>query len=75
MPDGELKTGKRTDGKELKPGTAVFCYNETKKNRSHVGLYIGNGDWSLEAAFLFSDEAAAAAGTTPANIVNMTIKN
>lgn len=41
---GALKNGKRTDGKELKPGTAVFCYNETKKNRSHVGLYIGNGE-------------------------------
>ena len=46
---GQLKNGKRTDGKELKPGTAVFCYNETKKNRSHVGLYIGNGD-VIEAA-------------------------
>lgn len=40
---GELKKGKRTDGKELKPGTAVFTYNKTKKKRGHVGLYIGNG--------------------------------
>lgn len=41
---GSLKNGKRTDGKELKPGTAVFTYNSEKKNRGHVGLYIGNGD-------------------------------
>lgn len=40
---GELKNGKRTDGKELKPGTAVFTYNKTKKNRGHIGLYVGNG--------------------------------
>lgn len=38
---GELVGGKRSDGKELKPGTAVF----TNKNgdKTHVGLYIGNG--------------------------------
>ena len=41
---GELKKGKRTDGQELKPGTAVFTYNATKKKRGHVGLYIGNGE-------------------------------
>ena len=46
---GELKAGKRTDGKELKPGTAVFTYNKEKKNRGHVGLYIGDG-WVIEAA-------------------------
>lgn len=46
---GQLKKGKRTDGKELRKGTAVFCYNEEKKNYSHVGLYIGNG-WVIEAA-------------------------
>ena len=40
---GELKKGKRTDGRELKPGTAVFTYNATKKKYGHVGLYIGNG--------------------------------
>lgn len=38
---GELKAGKRTDGKALKPGTAVFVWNGTKY--SHVGLYVGNG--------------------------------
>ena len=39
---GKLSNGKRTDGQELKPGTAVFVLkNET--DRSHVGLYIGNG--------------------------------
>ena len=38
---GELKAGKRTDGKPLKPGTAVFVWNGEKY--SHVGLYVGNG--------------------------------
>ena len=41
---GNLSAGKRTDGQELKPGTAVFVYNSTKKNYSHVGLYIGDGN-------------------------------
>lgn len=40
---GELRGRKRTDGKTLKPGTAVFTYNAKKKNRGHVGLYIGDG--------------------------------
>ena len=44
---GELKKGKRADGKQLKPGTAVFVWNGT--NYSHVGLYIGNGQ-VIEAA-------------------------
>ena len=39
---GTLSNGKRTDGKELRPGTAVFVLKGTS-NRSHVGLYIGNG--------------------------------
>ena len=39
---GKLSNGKRTDGQELKPGTAVFVLKGTS-NRSHVGLYIGNG--------------------------------
>lgn len=39
---GKLSGGKRTDGKELKPGTAVFVLKGTS-NRSHVGLYIGGG--------------------------------
>lgn len=38
---GELKKGKRTDGKPLLPGTAVFVWNGAKY--SHVGLYVGNG--------------------------------
>lgn len=41
---GELKDGKRDDGKALLPGTAVFTYNATKKNRGHIGLYIGGGN-------------------------------
>lgn len=39
---GKLSSGKRTDGKELKPGTAVFVL-KNGSDRSHVGLYIGNG--------------------------------
>lgn len=46
---GTLKNGKRTDGKELLPGTAVFVYKDAKKKYTHVGLYIGNG-WVIEAA-------------------------
>lgn len=38
---GELKKGKRSDGKTLKPGTAVFVWNG--KKYSHVGLYVGSG--------------------------------
>lgn len=40
---GELNKGKRADGQELKPGTAVFTYNTKTHKRGHVGLYIGNG--------------------------------
>ena len=36
---GELKKGKRTDGRTLKPGTAVFVWNGSRY--SHVGLYVG----------------------------------
>jgi hypothetical protein len=39
---GKLVNGKRSDGKELKPGTAVFVL-KNGNDRSHVGLYIGNG--------------------------------
>jgi len=39
---GSLVNGKRSDGKELKPGTAVFVL-KNGNDRSHVGLYIGNG--------------------------------
>lgn len=39
---GELINGMRDDGKELKPGTAVFVCKEGG-NRSHIGLYAGDG--------------------------------
>lgn len=39
---GKLNKGKRADGKELQPGTAVFVL-KGENDRSHVGLYIGNG--------------------------------
>ena len=44
---GELKGGKRTDGKELLPGTAVFTGSSWNQH-NHVGLYVGNG-WVIEA--------------------------
>lgn len=44
---GKLTKKGRTDGQELKPGTAVFTGNETK--HGHVGLYIGN-DIVIEAS-------------------------
>ncbi len=46
---GKLSKGKRTDGKELLPGTAVFVWKEEDQKYGHVGLYIGNG-WVIEAA-------------------------
>lgn len=46
---GTLKSGERTDGQKLIPGTAVFVWKESEKKYSHVGLYIGNG-WVIEAA-------------------------
>jgi len=44
---GNLSGGKRTDGKELKPGTAVFT--DKNGNKSHIGLYIG-GSKVIEAS-------------------------
>ena len=41
---GALKDGKRTDGQELLPGTAVFVYKEADGKYGHVGLYIGGGE-------------------------------
>lgn len=46
---GELKKGKRDDGKELKPGTAIFTHNANTGKRGHIGLYIGDG-WVIEAS-------------------------
>lgn len=43
---GALKGGARTDGAELKPGSAVFTGMDGA--RGHVGLYIGDG-WVIEA--------------------------
>lgn len=40
---GKLVKGKRSDGKELKPGSAVYM-NKSGDDRTHVGLYIGNGE-------------------------------
>lgn len=44
---GKLSGGKRSDGGELLPGTAVFT--GTEDDHGHVGLYIGNGT-VIEAA-------------------------
>ena len=46
---GELKEGRRTDGGELLPGTAVFVWKPADQKYGHVGLYIGDG-WVIEAA-------------------------
>lgn len=47
--NGKLKSGKRTDGKELLPGTAMFVWKEKDQKYGHVGLFIGNG-YVIEAA-------------------------
>ena len=44
---GKLEHGRRTDGKDMKPGTAVFCYDGS--TYSHVGLFVGGGK-VIEAA-------------------------
>ena len=44
---GKLSGGRRTDGQELLPGTAVFT--GTYGDHGHIGLYIGDGD-VIEAA-------------------------
>ena len=38
---GQLSKGKRTDGQELRPATAVFT--GTADSHGHIGLYIGDG--------------------------------
>lgn len=45
---GKLAGGKRTDGMELRPGTAVFV-NKSGSDRTHIGLYVGDGT-VIEAA-------------------------
>lgn len=40
---GEIRNGRKENGEELLPGTAVFLYSEKKKNRHHIGVYIGGG--------------------------------
>ena len=39
---GRLSKGKRTDGRELKPGTAIFT-GVNDGDHNHVGIYIGDG--------------------------------
>ena len=39
---GELRDGSRTDGKPLKPGTAVFTTSSNGRH-NHIGLYVGGG--------------------------------
>ena len=44
---GTLSGGKRSDGQELKPGTAMYKYNASD-GYHHVGLYVG-GNQVIEA--------------------------
>lgn len=46
---GRLSGGKRTDGMQLQPGTAVFCENDKTGKHNHIGLYAGDGK-VIEAA-------------------------
>ena len=46
---GKLENGKRTDGKVLRPGTAVFVYKSEQNRYTHIGLYVGDGE-VIEAA-------------------------
>lgn len=41
---GKLKDGVRTDGKEVRPGSAVFLTRKesNRTNRHHIGIYIGS---------------------------------
>ena len=39
---GKLQNGNRADGRDLKPGTAVFKLKDGD-DRHHIGLYIGQG--------------------------------
>ena len=40
---GELKNGKKEDGSDVRPGTAVFVHPAGNSKRTHIGLYIGDG--------------------------------
>lgn len=40
---GKVKNGKKEDGTELLPGTAVFLHRKADDCRHHIGLYIGVG--------------------------------
>ena len=57
---GALSKGRRTDGQELKPGTAVFKVSGT--NYHHVGLYIGN-DTVIEAKGTYYGVVTSAVST------------
>lgn len=51
---GSMSNGKRSDGKELLPGTAVFTWKPKDQKYGHVGLYIGkdaNGNGKVIEAY------------------------
>ena len=58
------------EGVDLIKNNYVF----TQKDPQNALLYIGNGDWSLEAGFLYAD-AASVDENTPALVLNLNIKN
>ena len=41
---GTLQDGKRMDGKEIRPGSAVFLTRDegNRKSRHHIGIYVGD---------------------------------
>lgn len=46
---GTMTAGKRSDGKTLRPGSAVFTSNPETGKKPHIGCYIGDG-YVIEAA-------------------------
>lgn len=46
---GTMTAGQRSDGKTLRPGSAVFTSNPETGKKPHIGYYIGDG-WLIEAA-------------------------
>jgi len=46
---GTLKNGRKADGSELEPGTAVFIYKDDRKRYTHIGLVVDSDGTVIEA--------------------------